>query len=135
MSADDSVVNNNEVDNTNPGAPVEDGSRGFLVLAALLTGTLLLLSLFAVGYLLLGRADGRAAEVAAIETQNAVILATNAAVTETIAAMNSEATSRAISAVALEGDTATPLPAGGEENGAATAATAATAGVGKEKRM
>ena len=63
MSADDSVVNNNEVDNTNPGAPVEDGSRGFLVLAALLTGTLLLLSLFAVGYLLLGQSLDLAAIV------------------------------------------------------------------------
>ena len=87
MSADEYTVNDDERGNVVETQPVEDAhNRTFLVLASLLTGMLLLLSLCTVGFLLMNRVGNRSQQVAAIETQNAVILATNADVTRTIEA-------------------------------------------------
>ena len=89
MGTDDEfIVNDDENGNgANGSPPAEDANnRTFLVTASLLTGTLLLLSLVSVGFLLMNRSGDRTEAVAAIETQNAVILATNAAVTITIEA-------------------------------------------------
>ena len=84
MGADDSIVNGDGATEYN--TPADANNRTFLILASLLTGTLLLLSLFTVGYLLLNPAGGQSQQIAAIETQNAVILATNEMVTVTVAA-------------------------------------------------
>ena len=89
MGTDDEfIVNDDENGNgANGSPPAEDANnRNFLVTASLLTGTLLLLSLVSVGFLLMNRSGDRTEAVTAIETQNAVILATNAAVTITIEA-------------------------------------------------
>lgn len=90
MSADEFIVDGDENENNNEtngnGQPEDANNRTFLILASLLTGTLLLFSLCSVGFLLMNRAADRSEAVAAIETQNAVILATNAAVTRTIEA-------------------------------------------------
>ena len=130
MAADEARVNedqpvNGDAGGNDPGAgnaPVDANNRTFLITASLLTGTLLLLSLFTVGYLLLDRAGGRTAEIAAIETQNADILATNDMITRTVQAMEANATSRAgeITAATDAGETAAPE---GEATGDAAAAT------------
>ena len=79
MAADETSGNENERANDagNNYPPADANNRTFLITASLLTGTLLLLSLFTVGYLLFDRAGSRTGEIAAIETQNAQILATN----------------------------------------------------------
>lgn len=65
-------------------------NRTFLVLSSLLTGILLLLSLGTLGFLVNGKTVEYNRQVAVIETQNAVIMATNVAVTQTIEAMDKE---------------------------------------------
>ena len=113
MAADETSGNENErVNDPENDYPAADANnRTFLITASLLTGTLLLLSLFTVGYLLLDRAGGRAGEVAAIETQNADILATNDMITRTVQAMEADATSRAGElAVATDDAGATAAP-------------------------
>ena len=87
MAAEDEfIVNGDENGNGVNGTPPAENAnnRTFLILASLLTGTLLLLSLVSVGFLLMNRAGDNAEQITAIETQNAVILATNAAVTMTL---------------------------------------------------
>ena len=66
MGADEVIVNNGQNGNDAADyAPPEDANnRSFLILASLLTGTLLLLSLFTVGYLLLGRTAGPSPQIA-----------------------------------------------------------------------
>ena len=113
MGAEDEfIVNGDENDYRANGAPpVEDANnRTFLILASLLTGTLLLLSLVSVGFLLMNRAGDNAAQITAIETQNAVILATNAAVTMTIE-------SQELAALAAEEQAAVDAVVGEEATG------------------
>ncbi|HRO91975.1 MAG TPA: hypothetical protein PLC06_15860, partial [Promineifilum sp.] len=99
MGADDEFIVDGDENGANGSSHTEDANnRTFLILASLLTGTLLLISLVAVGFILMNRSSERAQTVAAIETQNAVILATNAAVTMTIEAaqVNAAAPEQAI---------------------------------------
>lgn len=113
MGAEDEfIVNGDENDyRANGTPPVEDANnRTFLILASLLTGTLLLLSLVSVGFLLMNRAGDNAAQITAIETQNAVILATNAAVTMTIE-------SQELAALAAEEQAAVDAVVGEEATG------------------
>lgn len=117
-----------DVNNGNNFPPAEDAhKRTFLILASLLTGTLLLLSLGNLGLLLTGRTSEYARQVAAIETQNAVILATNAAVTRTVEVMEMErlATAEAGSLA----DASTPSSTGGGAEGRATIDTGLLGGV------
>lgn len=65
--------------------------RPFLVAVGVLVTIFILASLCGLGLLLSGRSSDRAQEIAAIETQNAVIAITNEAVTLTIAAIETEA--------------------------------------------
>ena len=93
MGADDEFIVDSDENGANESPPTEDANnRTFLILASLLTGTLLLISLVAVGFLLMNRSSERAQAVAAIEAQNVIILATNAAVTMTIEASQANAT-------------------------------------------
>ena len=93
MGADDEFIVDSDENGANESPPTEDANnRTFLILASLLTGTLLLISLVAVGFLLMNRSSERAQAVAAIEAQNVIILATNAAVTMTIEACQVNAT-------------------------------------------
>lgn len=69
------------------------GRRPFLTAVGILL-TIFILAVICSATLLLTRDDGdggAAAEIAAVETQNAIIAVTNAAVTQTIAAMETEA--------------------------------------------
>ena len=61
MAADETSGTENERVNDagNNSPPADANNRTFLIAASLLTGTLLLLSLFTVGYLLSDRAGGR----------------------------------------------------------------------------
>lgn len=70
----------------------EPSRRPFLVAVAALTTIFILATICGLAFLLSGRsAAERAEEIAAIETQNAIIAVTNQAVTQTIAAMETEA--------------------------------------------
>jgi LPXTG-motif cell wall-anchored protein len=70
----------------------ESNRRPFLIAAAALTTIFILAAICGLAFLLSGRsAAERASEVAAIETQNAIIAVTNQAVTQTIAALETEA--------------------------------------------
>lgn len=70
---------------------VEEGgaNRAFLILAGSLIGLFILIALFVLGITLAQRGD-QAEAVAARETENAVILATNAEVTRQVAARQTE---------------------------------------------
>lgn len=70
----------------------ESNRRPFLIAAAALTTIFILAAICGLAFLLSGRsAAERVSEVAAIETQNAIIAVTNQAVTQTIAALETEA--------------------------------------------
>lgn len=70
----------------------ESSRRPFLIAVAALATIFILASICGLAFLLSGRsAAERAEEVAAIETQNAIIAVTNQAVTLTIAALETEA--------------------------------------------
>jgi len=118
MNPDEFIVDDDaDVNGVNGSQPAADHTnRNFLVLASLLTGTLLLLSLGTLGFLLTGQTSERTRQVAAIETQNAVILATNAAVTQTVEVMAMERLATAEAAGVA--DASMPSPAGGEDAGA-----------------
>ena len=68
MGAADEFIVDSDENGANESPPTEDANnRTFLILASLLTGTLLLISLVAVGFLLMNRSSERAQAVAAIE--------------------------------------------------------------------
>ena len=84
----------------------EPNRRPFLIAVAALTTIFILAAICGLAFLLSGRsAAERASEVAAIETQNAIIAVTNQAVTQTIAALETEA---ALPTETPEPDTPTP---------------------------
>ena len=82
-------------------------NRSFLILAGLLLTTLIIGAICSGYFLFRPDTDSTAAQVAAIETQNAEIAVTNQAVTQTIAAMETE---NAEAAQAPPTATATILP-------------------------
>lgn len=93
----------------------ESNQRPFLIAAAALTTIFILASICGLAFLLSNRsAAERASEVAAIETQNAIIAVTNQAVTQTIAALETEAAlptdTPEPTAVATSSPTPTPEP-------------------------
>jgi hypothetical protein len=84
--------------------------RPFLVAVGALVTIFILASVCALGLLLSNRSSDRAQEIAAIETQNAVIAITNEAVTLTIAAIETEAARPTDTPQPTATSTSTPVP-------------------------